>query len=547
MTAINDLVEEAGSLGMGAWLQALCDVARALEDMLSPEVSRIEFRMPAEPMDVKEAPEAISVSQVDVYALAREMAGVLRELVVPDKEPAAPAAVPIKADAPATPAVLSVSTVTRELRERLERLEKETISLPAVCSDLYAGKALVSPVDRPFAGDHALMGGRPSGDRAVPQPPVSVPQPPVSVPQPSVPYKAMPSVEGSIVEKRAEREVFEKTFKKSSVESTEESIKRSSSVVRELENVYERLASSTIDVDREIRRSAVVELDSARVQAGAAVPPPEKGASPEVTPPPALLRSVEVPPFRLKPLASPPSEQAADNVKRLSGAMARSGGPAPAEMPAQVEMPVKLPAVPPSIAPQPVVVTPPALVAVHHSFNVMNRYLSSAAGMAGVTSHIAEGAVSAPGGQAPLVRLMVDRAAPASTPINMLVQAGGSVMAPVPQPMLIEGGGGSPAPRLAVNIAAAPAMEHPGGQAILNLARDTGYGRIPGETVKINLHGANPSATDNNTTHKVSNFHNTFNITVTVKGGGAEEGDLRELGKKIGRILSEEIKRYGGI
>jgi hypothetical protein len=41
------------------------------------------------------------------------------------------------------------------------------------------------------------------------------------------------------------------------------------------------------------------------------------------------------------------------------------------------------------------------------------------------------------------------------------------------------------------------------------------------------------------------NVHNTFNIMVDVKGG-KDETELRDLGKKIGLILSEEIKRYGG-
>lgn len=42
------------------------------------------------------------------------------------------------------------------------------------------------------------------------------------------------------------------------------------------------------------------------------------------------------------------------------------------------------------------------------------------------------------------------------------------------------------------------------------------------------------------------NFNNTFNISVNVKGGG-DESEMRELGRKIGLILSEELRRYGGI
>ncbi len=38
---------------------------------------------------------------------------------------------------------------------------------------------------------------------------------------------------------------------------------------------------------------------------------------------------------------------------------------------------------------------------------------------------------------------------------------------------------------------------------------------------------------------------NTFQIEVSVKGHDSER-ELRELGEKIGTILSEELKRYGG-
>lgn len=41
-------------------------------------------------------------------------------------------------------------------------------------------------------------------------------------------------------------------------------------------------------------------------------------------------------------------------------------------------------------------------------------------------------------------------------------------------------------------------------------------------------------------------FQNTFNIVVNIKGKG-EETEMRDLGKKIGHILSEEMRRYGGV
>ena len=53
---------------------------------------------------------------------------------------------------------------------------------------------------------------------------------------------------------------------------------------------------------------------------------------------------------------------------------------------------------------------------------------------------------------------------------------------------------------------------------------------------------AAPSSIGSNTFH----FQNTFNIVVNTKAAGDESG-LRELGRKIGLILSEEMKRYGGL
>lgn len=54
-----------------------------------------------------------------------------------------------------------------------------------------------------------------------------------------------------------------------------------------------------------------------------------------------------------------------------------------------------------------------------------------------------------------------------------------------------------------------------------------------------------PASTSHTGSNAV-NVHNTFNIMVDAKGG-RDETELRDLGKKIGLILSEEIKRYGGI
>lgn len=132
-----------------------------------------------------------------------------------------------------------------------------------------------------------------------------------------------------------------------------------------------------------------------------------------------------------------------------------------------------------------------------------------------------------------------------------------------------------PAIGLAANIAAAQAGQRAGISMIQQLVRSTphvagtvapqastvyeGFGGLSMNPITspaaasgaeniVNItvpHAAAGRVNENSTTNKVSNFHNTFNITVNVKGG--EERDLKDLGRKIGQILSDEMKRYGGI
>jgi hypothetical protein len=52
-----------------------------------------------------------------------------------------------------------------------------------------------------------------------------------------------------------------------------------------------------------------------------------------------------------------------------------------------------------------------------------------------------------------------------------------------------------------------------------------------------------PPATGGDTT---THFQNTFNITVSTTARG-DDAELRELGRKIGFILSDEMRRYGGV
>jgi len=69
------------------------------------------------------------------------------------------------------------------------------------------------------------------------------------------------------------------------------------------------------------------------------------------------------------------------------------------------------------------------------------------------------------------------------------------------------------------------------------------------ETTKIDqifplISALTPQTSPSTTVNKA--MHNTFNITITTKSI-SEERDLKELGKKIGMILAEEVRRSGGI
>lgn len=60
------------------------------------------------------------------------------------------------------------------------------------------------------------------------------------------------------------------------------------------------------------------------------------------------------------------------------------------------------------------------------------------------------------------------------------------------------------------------------------------------------LYGAQKESTSGSAKSGDVRFQNTFNIVVNVNGKG-EETEMRDLGKKIGHILSEEMRRYGGV
>jgi hypothetical protein len=111
--------------------------------------------------------------------------------------------------------------------------------------------------------------------------------------------------------------------------------------------------------------------------------------------------------------------------------------------------------------------------------------------------------------------------------IQRLVQAAPQVAGSVaPQaPTIYDGGRGLPFQGMVTPAAAS------GAENIVNVT-------VPSQASQSKV-------SETNTTTRVANFHNTFNITVNLQS--AEERDLKDLGKKIGQLLSEELKRYGGL
>lgn len=148
-----------------------------------------------------------------------------------------------------------------------------------------------------------------------------------------------------------------------------------------------------------------------------------------------------------------------------------------------------------------------------------------------------------------------------SSPIDLLV-AGEDTGTALSLERIVFGGNGGTAgiePGIGLSITTTESLIKEGASAIndvfLSLPQDrTGYGGLPAATVPRAMenvmqmfYGSQNETTPSSPIERSANhFQNTFNIAINMKGSG-DEHELRELGRKIGTILSDEIKRYGGI
>ena len=145
-----------------------------------------------------------------------------------------------------------------------------------------------------------------------------------------------------------------------------------------------------------------------------------------------------------------------------------------------------------------------------------------------------------------------------SSPIDLLVTGEDTGTALSLERIVFGGNGGTAGiePGIGLSITTTESLIKEGASAIndvfLSLPQDrTGYGGLPAATVPRAMENV-MQMSQNETTpsspieRSANHFQNTFNIAINMKGSG-DEHELRELGRKIGTILSDEIKRYGGI
>jgi hypothetical protein len=148
-----------------------------------------------------------------------------------------------------------------------------------------------------------------------------------------------------------------------------------------------------------------------------------------------------------------------------------------------------------------------------------------------------------------------------SSPIDLLV-TGEDTGTALSLERIVFGGNDDTAgiePGVGLSITTTKSLIKEGASAIndvfLSLPQDrTGYGGLPAATVPSVMenvmqmfYGSSNETTPSSPIQRSTNhFQNTFNVVVNMKGAG-DEHELRELGRKIGTILSDEIKRYGGV
>ena len=253
-------------------------------------------------------------------------------------------------------------------------------------------------------------------------------------------------------------------------------------------------------------------------------------------------RMIEVPAFIPVQKITKPSDEAANNVEKLSNAIAKEASSSKNSFISRTNSSQMMTALPS-------VILPPGSVS--SAFETMSEYITIASNINNQMNDIMEqkghetNSIISQGSASDL--LLRNEVAVRAFSLDRIAsgESGDEKTAQVIN--------------LAQSFAAAGALQKAGTSAIKDIimaapSSGTGYQMNPAAAIprlrEINMQNASIpqrdiiNAAQSGTTS--SNFHNTFNIVVNVKGG-KEESELRDLGRKIGLVLSDEIKRYGGI
>lgn len=543
MTPIDGLVEAACSMMDGPLIEsmavlqeamlsgrALCDsTIAALGGVTSYDLFRAEFRIPSEPPDIRPGPDSVT---------------------------------------PQPPAMnVNVYAVVRQVREAIDGIQAGSISIPAICSSYAVAARSQAPYEAKY-----------------PQELSKIPVPDTSFPG----EHSREMARGHPSE--PSREVIKETARApraaTKTQNVEPDIKRSTRVINEMENIIRNVVSAE-SIVKEVKQSssAIEQLRAIRIDVLSPRPVVLPAAPIEAShgpgqgwqPPADRLSGTKAEPVH-PPMpidaARPASglqrakADAEANARGLSEALSRSISVPAGSKPAGTQEPAIRADMPPlkDTPATPVMHVSGTMAAIAGPYGAVGNYGGLGPALSPVVRLIMGGAGGTPAAsmltvnhsiealgrassgamaQSPIVSLINTLAAPRvqPAPVDVLVQAVPQQARPLSSPVI----------SLSVGMAAAQAARNSGTSAIREFVRASPsiMGGLSARdladrnVVNVSMPGVTVEREMGCGVIRTSAFHNTFNISITVKGG-SEESDMKELGKKIGRILSDEIKRYGG-
>lgn len=527
--------------------RALCDSSlAALADVTLYDLYRAEFRIPSEPPDLRQEPDSIPQAQPEMR--------------------------------------INVQAVVRQIQEAVDGIQAGSVNVPAVYSSFAdAGRAHTPPADM----DRRELSGIPAPDTSLsreysrelargytPEPSREIiketVRETVRIPVPTAPREGRnrrapetawyrghgdkPGKPGPLAEPGKPRSSSEAP----AIKNAGTEVRRSTRTINEMEKIIRNVVRAESIVSEVWQSSSAIEqLRTIRANMMNAQPVLSPVSQAEGTD--HIVRPIDAP--GKAPAIQQAKTDAEANAGNLSKAFSGSIITPSLSKPATGPETVAGMNLPPISTP--LLHVSRAMAAINGSFGtiravngfarppVVKLAMAGNGGMPEANGFTVSQSIAAMGragsglmAQSPIVSLVNNVAAPGSP--TVLVHAGREAQAMRPQAR-------PPVISLSVGVAAAQAAQKAGTSAIREfvLASPSIGGSNSTQsladrgTVNVSMPGVTVEREASSGVSRTSNFHNTFNINITMKGG-SEESDMKELGKKIGRILSDEIKRYGG-